>query len=149
MGYGDRSPVGIFWYRFWLLLVRVFISDFHRSVSLGPQYAVYCRVSIGLESGRSMAKKGFIMQMFNQIVQSARAGIIGEYTSTVRVVDALLDLRSEAADLDQAQLVGELDEALSAMPGRNVVANTWLVETLDRFEGAFDALPERCPEPVS
>lgn len=62
----------------------------------------------------------------------ARATVSGEYASISRVVDALLDLRSLAAD--EPDLVETVDELMATIPGRTVTPNEWWIAQLDALE---------------
>ena len=57
--------------------------------------------------------------------------IDGELSSTTRVVDGLLDLRSSASA--RPDVVARVDEVLVAIPGVNTVANTWWMATLEEL----------------
>lgn len=61
--------------------------------------------------------------------------IDGELTSHSRVVDALLDLRLAGAH--DTGFVGEIDLALTAMPGRTAVGNDWWMGQLETLRGAI------------
>ncbi|MDH3300010.1 MAG: hypothetical protein OES24_05840 [Acidimicrobiia bacterium] len=67
----------------------------------------------------------------------ARSLVDGEFVSTSRVVDSLLDLRSLAsADRDLVELI---DRTLGSIPGRSIAPNSWWLEaldTIDRHAGA-------------
>ncbi|MGI9614701.1 MAG: hypothetical protein ACR2QO_17455 [Acidimicrobiales bacterium] len=65
---------------------------------------------------------------------AARSSITGEFSSTSRIVDTLLDLRQLAgAESATATMV---DSLLASMPGRTVVANEWWRSALESIEGA-------------
>lgn len=62
----------------------------------------------------------------------ARSLVDGEFVSTSRVVDTLLDLRSPAsADRDLVELI---DHTLASIPGRSIVPNSWWLEALDTID---------------
>ena len=66
------------------------------------------------------------------MIQALRATIDGDVCSRSRVVDALLDLRLEAAD--RSDLIDLVDLALADCPGNTMVPAEWWRETLDMFE---------------
>ena len=68
----------------------------------------------------------------HRTIADARAEIAGDYSSSARAVDALLDLRLLADDSDN--LLGLIDAALADVPGRFVVPNLWWNEQLDQIE---------------
>ena len=62
----------------------------------------------------------------------ARSSITGDFSSTSRIVDTLLDVRQLCdAESDIAALV---DSILAAIPGRSVVTNEWWTARLDELE---------------
>ena len=65
----------------------------------------------------------------NEVITDARSALHGDYVSTSRVADTLLDLRSLASE--DPGLVGLIDQQLASMPGRSVVPNSWWVDSLD------------------
>lgn len=64
----------------------------------------------------------------------------GEVTSHSRVVDALLDLRSAADDI---QLVAVIDESLRNVPGRTTVSTEWWKTQLASFRLMADTSPAK------
>ena len=73
------------------------------------------------------------------LIRQARAVLHGEYSSTDRVIDALLDLRLAAPD---PLLVAVVDERLGALPGHLVVPNTWWTDALRTIEQASTQLSD-------
>lgn len=63
--------------------------------------------------------------------------IDGELTTHSRVVDALLDLRS--AGTVNELFVLAVDDALTTIPGRTAVANTWWMEKLEALRNILDS----------
>lgn len=71
---------------------------------------------------------------------AARSSISGDFSSTSRIVDTLLDVRQLAqAEPQTAALV---DSILAAIPGQSVVPNEWWRAKLDELERNGD---ERLP----
>jgi hypothetical protein len=66
------------------------------------------------------------------IIRDLREAIDGDVCSRSRVVDALLDLRLDAAA--RTDVVELVDQALSDVPGKNMVAAGWWRDQLDMFE---------------
>ena len=65
-------------------------------------------------------------------IQELREAIVGDVCSRSRVVDALLDLRLEAAG--RADVVDLVDGSLTGVPGKNMVPADWWRDQLDMFE---------------
>lgn len=76
-----------------------------------------------------------------------RAAVSGEYSSISRVVDALLDLRSLAAD--RPVLVAMVDETIAAIPGRTVAPNQWWSDRLDGIEIQLERPGDGNREPLA
>ncbi|MEL7210427.1 MAG: hypothetical protein AAGK32_19715 [Actinomycetota bacterium] len=73
-------------------------------------------------------------------LRAARAVISGDFSSTSRVVDTLLDLR-QIAD-DEPTTVALVDSYLAALPGPSVVTNEWWRDALDELDrAAGDSAP--------
>lgn len=68
------------------------------------------------------------------IISQLRQAIDGEVCSRSRVVDALLDLRLDAAG--RADVIGMVDQALAGVPGKNMVPAAWWRDQLDMLEFA-------------
>lgn len=65
-------------------------------------------------------------------IAEARSQVHGEFVSTSRVVDSLLDLRSLAStDRDLVELI---DRTLASVPGRTIAPNSWWLEALDTID---------------
>ena len=66
-------------------------------------------------------------------IQAMRTDVgTGDVCSRSRVMDALLDLRLEAASRDDVTSL--VDAALSDLPGKTMVPGDWYRERLDMFE---------------
>ena len=65
-------------------------------------------------------------------IRAMRQDVTGDVCSRSRVMDALLDLRIEAADRNDVTSL--VDAALADLPGKNMVAADWYLERLDIFE---------------
>lgn len=66
----------------------------------------------------------------------ARSVIHGEYVSTSRAIDVLLDLRALAeGDID---LLALIDRTLASLPNRYAIANAWWLESLDAIDQLAD-----------
>jgi hypothetical protein len=65
-------------------------------------------------------------------IQELREAIVGDVCSRSRVVDALLDLRLEAAG--RADVVDLVDGSLTGVPGKNMVPADWWRDQLDMLE---------------
>lgn len=78
-------------------------------------------------------------------IAEARSQVHGEFASTSRVVDSLLDLRSLASpDQDLVELI---DVTLASIPGRTIAPNSWWLEaldTIDRCAGAGEHGLQAC-----
>lgn len=68
----------------------------------------------------------------HRTIADARAEIDGDYSSSARAIDSLLDLRLLADE--STNLVVLIDSALAEVPGRFVVPNLWWNEQLDQIE---------------
>jgi hypothetical protein len=66
-------------------------------------------------------------EQFVQLIDEALATVDGEALDRSRATDRLLDLRIAA---DSPALVTAVDELLSGLPGRTLVANVWWVDAL-------------------
>ncbi|MEM9565620.1 MAG: hypothetical protein AAGA93_23560 [Actinomycetota bacterium] len=78
----------------------------------------------------------------HRTIANARTAVNGDFISTARVVDLLLDLRN-LAGADRA-LVDEIDARLSSIPGRSVAPNEWWIDALQAIEllaGTVDPSP--------
>ncbi len=64
-------------------------------------------------------------------IRDLREAVDGDVLSRNRVVDALLDLRLDA--VARADVVEMVDQALAAVPGKNMVPADWWREQLDMF----------------
>ena len=62
----------------------------------------------------------------------------GELLSRSRLTDDLLDLRALVANQPAAQ--AQVDRALAAMPGKNLVPREWAVGVVAEVAGAFGCL---------
>jgi len=69
-------------------------------------------------------------------IAESRAGLHGEYSSTSRVIDILLDLRALADD--RQTLLAEIDHTIASVSGQTVTPNEWWVERLDSIELEVD-----------
>lgn len=67
-------------------------------------------------------------------IRDLRADAAGEVCSRSRVVDALLDLRLDAAG--RPDVVEMVDQALSGVPGKTMVPAEWWRDQLDMLEMA-------------
>ncbi len=65
-------------------------------------------------------------------IQAMRKNLTGDVLSRSRTMDALLDLRLEAAG--RADVTGLVDAALADLPGKTMVPGDWYRERLDLFE---------------
>lgn len=65
-------------------------------------------------------------------IRHLREAIDGDVCSRSRVVDALLDLRLDAAG--RPDVVGLVDQSLAGVPGKNMVPADWWRDQLDMFE---------------
>ena len=65
-------------------------------------------------------------------IRELRAGVTGEVCGRSRVIDALLDLRLEAAG--RTDVVELVDRALVEVPGKTMVPADWWREQLDMLE---------------
>lgn len=68
------------------------------------------------------------------IIHGLRESIEGPVCSRSRVVDALLDLRLDAAD--RRDVIDLVDQSLASVPGKNMVPAQWWRDQLDLFEMA-------------
>jgi len=68
------------------------------------------------------------------IIRELRDSIEGDVCSRSRVIDALLDLRLDAAD--RRDVVDLVDQSLAVVPGKNMVPAQWWRDQLDLFEMA-------------
>ena len=73
-------------------------------------------------------------------ITAARARMDGDYTSTSRIVDTLLDLRGLSGG--GAALVSTIDGMIMGIPGRSVAANDWWLEQLGHLERLFVRSPD-------
>lgn len=68
----------------------------------------------------------------HRLLVDARSSISGDFSSTSRITDILLDIRHLAeSDPNTAALV---DSILASIPGRSVVPNEWWRAQLDDLE---------------
>jgi hypothetical protein len=67
-------------------------------------------------------------------IQLLRDAIDGDICSRSRVVDALLDLRLDAAA--RPDVIELVDRSLAGVPGKNMVPADWWRDQLDMFEMA-------------
>jgi len=65
-------------------------------------------------------------------IQALRDAVAGDVCSRSRVIDALLDLRLDAAG--RADVVDLVDQSLAGVPGKNMVPADWWLDQLDMFE---------------
>ena len=65
-------------------------------------------------------------------IHDLRDAILGDVCSRSRVIDALLDLRLDAAG--RADVVDLVDQSLAGVPGKNMVPADWWRDQLDMFE---------------
>lgn len=65
-------------------------------------------------------------------IRSLRGAVDGDVCSRSRVIDALLDLRLDA--VGRPDVVELVDQALTAVPGKNMVPADWWRDQLDMFE---------------
>ena len=65
-------------------------------------------------------------------IQGLRADVDGAVLSRSRVIDALLDIRIDAAA--RSDIVTAVDQALADVPGKNMVSADWWREQLDMLE---------------
>jgi hypothetical protein len=65
-------------------------------------------------------------------IRDLREDIEGDACSRSRVIDALLDLRLDAAG--RVDVVGLVDQSLADVPGKNMVPAQWWLDQLDMFE---------------
>lgn len=69
----------------------------------------------------------------HRCLTAARSSISGDFSSTSRIVDTLLDLRQLAET--ESETAALVDSILAAIPGRSVVTNEWWTAQLDELEG--------------
>jgi len=69
--------------------------------------------------------------MVQATIDQLLASLDGELTSHARVVDALLDLRSVAAD--DVRFIAVIDDSLRNVPGRSTVSTDWWKTQLSTF----------------
>jgi len=65
-------------------------------------------------------------------IREMRDTVDGDVCSRSRVMDALLDLRIEAAH--RSDVIDLVDAALGGLPGKTMVPSSWWIEQLDMFE---------------
>jgi len=65
-------------------------------------------------------------------IRTMRQDVEGDVCSRSRVMDALLDLRLEAAH--RADILALVDDALASLPGKTMVPAEWWRERLDMLE---------------
>ncbi|HAB58042.1 MAG: hypothetical protein CL433_03000 [Acidimicrobiaceae bacterium] len=65
-------------------------------------------------------------------IEAMRKEVTGDVLSRSRTMDALLDLRIEAAG--RGDLTSLVDTALADLPGKTMVPGDWYRERLDLFE---------------
>ncbi len=68
----------------------------------------------------------------DSLIKKFRHGVSGELSNRLQVIDALLDLRLEAAGQDA--VVDEVDRLLHDLPGMSIVPNAWWLAALDDLE---------------
>ncbi len=66
------------------------------------------------------------------IIRDLRDSIEGDACSRARVIDALLDLRLDAAA--RSDVIDLVDQSLAQVPGKNMVPADWWRDQLDMFE---------------
>ncbi|WP_419918342.1 hypothetical protein [Candidatus Poriferisocius sp.] len=69
-----------------------------------------------------------------ELVDRLLDAIDGELTSRSRVVDGLLDLRLVAADMPE--MVAQVDDCLTSLPGNTAITNRLWMEMLGEFRNA-------------
>jgi hypothetical protein len=69
---------------------------------------------------------------FHECLVAARSAISGEFSSTHRIVDTLLDLRQLTQDAPET--AARIDSMLATVPGRSVVTNEWWTAMLDELD---------------
>jgi len=72
------------------------------------------------------------MRDLEATIREMRDTVDGDVCSRSRVMDALLDLRMEAAQ--RTDIIDLVDAALGDLPGRTMVPAAWWIEQLDMFE---------------
>lgn len=72
------------------------------------------------------------MRELEAVIREMRDTVDGDVCSRSRVMDALLDLRIEAAH--RSDVVDLVDAALGGLPGKTMVPSAWWIEQLDMFE---------------
>lgn len=65
-------------------------------------------------------------------IRTLREAVEGDVCSRSRVIDALLDLRLDAAT--RPDVVELVDQSLTGVPGKNMVPADWWRDQLDMFE---------------
>jgi hypothetical protein len=95
-------------------------------VTIGDTSAVRCR-KIFVRGGVAMG-----MSDLETYIQAMRTDVTGDVLSRSRTMDALLDLRLEAAGRDDVTSL--VDAALADLPGKTMVPGDWYRELLDLFE---------------
>ena len=65
-------------------------------------------------------------------IRAMRKDVDGDVCSRTRVMDALLDLRLDAAH--RADVLALVDDALTSLPGKTMVPADWWRERLDMLE---------------
>ena len=73
-------------------------------------------------------------------VARAESAIGGEFSSTGRVVDDLLDLRLAA--IGRPLVVNRIDRAIREVPGRSLVSNDWWRTQLTSISQMFSVEPD-------
>ena len=91
----------------------------------------------GIEDRESSGMTESVVQLE---IDRMLADLDGELQSHGRVIDALLDLRSAAADND-VRLVAVIDESLRNIPGRTTVETEWWKTQLTTFRLMLDTSP--------
>lgn len=79
----------------------------------------------------------------HRCLTAARDAITGDFSSTVRIVDTLLDLR--LLSTEEPGTAALIDAYLADIPGRSVVANDWWRAVLDDVEQRSQPLPQQEP----
>ncbi len=72
------------------------------------------------------------MRDLEATIREMRDTVDGDVCSRSRVMDALLDLRMEAAQ--RTDIIDLVDVALGGLPGKTMVPAAWWIEQLDMFE---------------
>ena len=89
-----------------------------------------------------------VMSDLETYIQAMRKDVTGDVLSRSRTMDALLDLRLEAAGRDDVTSL--VDAALADLPGKTMVPGDWYRERLDLFEDGRGHLgDDQLGDPIS